>query len=46
MSVARLRLAPTEETMFPPWPPFFDAVREPPGSLTHPPHAHRPRSVR
>jgi hypothetical protein len=44
MSVTRLQLAPTGETMFPPWSPFFDAVREPPGSLTHPPHAHSPEA--
>ena len=42
VSVARLHLAPAEETMFPPRAPFFDAVKEPPGSLTHPPHAHGP----
>jgi hypothetical protein len=40
MSVTRLRLAPMGETMFPPWAPFFDPVREPPASLTHPPQAH------
>jgi hypothetical protein len=33
---------PAGETVFPPRTPFFDTVREPPGSLTHPPHAHRP----
>jgi hypothetical protein len=44
MSVTRLRLAPTGETIFPPCPPFFDAVREPPGSLTHLPHAHSPEA--
>ena len=42
MTVASLRLAPAGETMFPPWAPFFDAVKEPPGSLTHPPLAHGP----
>jgi hypothetical protein len=42
MSVGRLRLPPVGETMFPPRTPFFDAVKEPPGSLTHPPHAHEP----
>jgi hypothetical protein len=46
MSVARLWLAPVGETMFPPRTPFFNAVREPPGSLTHPPHTHRPESGR
>jgi hypothetical protein len=46
MSVARLRLAPTGETMFPLWTPFFEAVGEPPGSLTHPPHPHRPGAGR
>ena len=43
MSVARLRLAPVGETVFPPRAPFFDSVREPPGSLTHPPRAHGPK---
>ena len=42
MSVARLWLAPAGETMFPPRTRLFDAVREPPGSLTLPPHAHGP----
>ena len=41
VSVARLRLAPVGETMFPPC-PLLDAVKEPPGSLTHPPHPHGP----
>ncbi len=45
MSVARLRLAPVGETMFPPrqTPFFLSCVGEPPGSPTPPPHAHRPR---
>ncbi len=43
VSVARLRLAPVGETMFPPRTPFFDPVEEPPGSPTPPPHAHGPR---
>jgi hypothetical protein len=34
MSVARLRLAPVGETMFPPRAPFFVTVVEPPGSPT------------
>jgi hypothetical protein len=42
MSVTRLRLAPAGETMFPPRAPFFETVKEPPGSLTHPPLAHGP----
>ncbi len=46
VSVARLRLAPVGETMFPPRTPFVDPVREPPGSLTHPPRARRPRGGR
>ena len=45
MSVTRLRLVPVGETMFPPLTPFFAAVREPLGSLTHPPHAHSPEDV-
>jgi hypothetical protein len=40
MSIARLRLAPVGETLFPPRTPLSDPMREPPGSLTHPPHAH------
>ena len=40
LSVTRLRLAPVGEPCSP-RAPFFDAVKEPPGSLTHPPHAHR-----
>jgi ABC-type dipeptide/oligopeptide/nickel transport system permease subunit len=47
MSVARLRLAPVGETMFPPRAPFLQPdVVEPPGSPTPPPPAHRPRSGR
>ncbi len=46
MTVVRLRLAPVGETMFPPRAPCFDAVREPPGSLTHPPNPHRPDASR
>ena len=43
VSVARLRLAPAGETMFPPRAPFLQSnVVEPPGSPTPPPHAHRP----
>jgi indole-3-glycerol phosphate synthase / phosphoribosylanthranilate isomerase len=42
--VARLRLAPVGENMFPPRAPFFETVKEPPGSLTHPPHPHRPEA--
>jgi hypothetical protein len=41
-AVARLRLARVGETMFPPRTSFFDAVKEPSGSLTHPPHTHGP----
>ena len=44
MSVARFHLAPTGETVFPARAPFFDSVREPPGSLTHAPHAHLPEA--
>ena len=44
MSVPRLRLAPAEETMFPPRAPFVQSkVEEPPGSPTPPPHAHGPK---
>jgi hypothetical protein len=43
VTVARLRLAPAGETMFLPRAPFFETVRIPLGSLTHPPHAHAPR---
>ncbi len=44
MSVTRLRLVPrviSDASAFP-WTPFFDTVREPPGSLAHPPHNHSP----
>jgi len=34
MSVARFRLAPMGETVFPPRAPFFVPVVEPPGSPT------------
>src|SRR5437868_968569 len=48
--VARLRLAPVGETMFPPRAPFFVlmCVGEPPGSPTPPPRswARRPMSLR
>jgi hypothetical protein len=44
MTLARLRLAPVGETMFPPRAPFFETVREPPGSLTHPPLPHEPEA--
>ena len=40
MSVTRLQLALGGETMFPPRAPFFETVREPPGSLTHLPLSH------
>src|SRR5204863_48473 len=45
MSVARLRLAPVGETMFPPrqTPFFLSRVGEPPGSPTPPPQSHRPK---
>jgi len=44
MSVARRELAPVGETLFPQRPPFFETVKEPPGSLTHPPHARWPET--
>ncbi len=40
MTVLRLRLRPVGETMFPPRAPFFETVREPPGSLARPPHTY------
>jgi len=44
MSVARLRLAPAAETMFPRRALFLQSnVEEPPGSPTPPPNAHRPK---
>jgi hypothetical protein len=46
MTVASLRLAPLGETMFPPRAPFLETVREPPGSLAHPPHARGPEAGR
>ena len=42
MIVARLRLAPAGETMFPPRAPFFTWPGEPPGSPGTPPHDHEP----
>jgi hypothetical protein len=42
MTVAPFPLAPVGETMFPPRAPFSETVKEPSGSLTHPPHAHGP----
>jgi len=44
MTLVRLRLSLVGETMFPPRTPFFDAVTEPPGSLTHPPLRHEPEA--
>ena len=44
MTLAHLRLALVGETMFPPRAPFFETVREPPGSLTHPPLRHEPET--
>jgi hypothetical protein len=44
MTLVRLRLSLVGETMFPPRAPFFDAVKEPPGSLTHPPLRPEPEA--
>ena len=46
VTVAHFPLAPAGETMFPPRAPFFETVKEPPGSLTLPPRGHRPKAVR
>jgi hypothetical protein len=46
MSVTCLLLVPRvilDASAFP-WTPFFDPVREPSGSLTHPPRAHSPEA--
>jgi hypothetical protein len=32
------------KTVFPPRAPFFETVKEPPGSLTHLPRAHVPET--
>jgi hypothetical protein len=42
MIVARLRLAPAGETMFPPRAPFFTWSGEPPGSPGTPPPGYEP----
>jgi hypothetical protein len=44
MTLVRHRLSLTGETMFPACAPFFDAVKEPPGSLTHPPLRPEPET--
>ena len=44
MTRRSLPLAPAGETMFPQRAPFFETVKEPPGSLTHLPLAHEPET--
>ena len=46
MSVAHLKFAPAEGTMYPPRTPLQPDVVEPPGSPTPPPPAHRPEDGR
>ena len=44
MTRRSLPLALAGDTMFPPRAPFFETVKEPPGSLTHLPPPHEPET--